>query len=188
MNIRARIFARKIALVYLYQRLFVQDAHKKQIGFDQITKIGKAIEFEEDTAWMDGLATYYDDIDQEIAYLVKNHFAKLKEDEIDFDYLKKVLPYFDEMLPWVRDQVNVRAKTFKFDQMDVMDRVIFVLGMIEYKEIGTPKEVVINEMVELAKRYGDESSPKLINGIAHYLFEEQEKGDLMDMVTGRSSK
>jgi transcription termination factor NusB len=40
--------------------------------------------------------------------------------------------------------------------------------------MGTPKEVVINEMVEFGKRYGDESSFKLLNGIAHKLFTPDE--------------
>ena len=49
--------------------------------------------------------------------------------------------------------------------MDLMDRVLFILGYIEFVELKTPKEVILNEMVELAKRYGDDSSPKLLNGI-----------------------
>lgn len=53
--------------------------------------------------------------------------------------------------------------------MDLIDRVLFVLGYIEYTELRTPKEVMLNEMVELAKRYGDDSSSKLINGIGHKL-------------------
>jgi transcription termination factor NusB len=66
-----------------------------------------------------------------------------------------------------------------------MDRVIFTMGVIEYEVIKSPKEVIINEMVELAKRYGDAKSSKLINGIAHYLFKEKDKADLMDMVTSK---
>ena len=72
--------------------------------------------------------------------------------------------------------------------------------MVEYEQIGTPPQVIINEMVELAKRYGDASSPKLINGIGHYLFssdkeqgtgnkekkvESMDKGSLIDHVTGK---
>jgi N utilization substance protein B len=114
---------------------------------------------------------------------VQEHFAKLKPSEIDYEYLKQILPLFDETIPSVRAVVNSRATTFKFDEMDLMTRVIFTMGMIEHKVLDTPKEVLINEMVELAKRYGDTTSPKLINGIAHYMFEEKEKSDLMDFVT-----
>lgn len=36
-----------------------------------------------------------------------------------------------------------------------MDQALFVLGYEEWILIETPKEVIINEVVELAKRYGD---------------------------------
>ncbi len=62
--------------------------------------------------------------------------------------------------------------SFKFDEMDVLDRVIFILGYTEWKEMNSPREVVINEMVEFGKRFGDESSGKLLNGIAHKLLSE----------------
>ena len=32
----------------------------------------------------------------------------------------------------------------------------------------------MNEMIEISKRYGDEGSPKLINGIGHKVIEELE--------------
>ena len=63
----------------------------------------------------------------------------------------------------MRDLVNEHTVTFGYDEMDLMDRVIFVLGYAEFLLIKTPKEIILNEMVELAKRYGDDKSSKLIN-------------------------
>jgi transcription termination factor NusB len=84
--------------------------------------------------------------------------------------------------------VNTYTVSFSFDEMDVLDRVIFVLWYTEFKEMWTPKEVVINEMVEFWKRYGDESSFKLLNGIAHKLFtppgETPQKISPIDLVVG----
>lgn len=37
-----------------------------------------------------------------------------------------------------------------------MDQSIFLLGYVEWKVLDTPKEVLLNEMIELAKRYSDE--------------------------------
>ena len=51
--------------------------------------------------------------------------------------------------------------------MDVLDRAIFLLWYIEFKELSTPKEVVLNETIEIAKRYWDSSSYKLVNWILH---------------------
>jgi N utilization substance protein B len=37
--------------------------------------------------------------------------------------------------------------------------------MFESLQEKTPKKVLINEAIELAKEYGTESSPKFINGV-----------------------
>jgi transcription termination factor NusB len=49
--------------------------------------------------------------------------------------------------------------------MDIIDQAIFLLWFTEYELFHTPKEILINEMIELCKRYSDAWSPKLINGI-----------------------
>jgi len=67
----------------------------------------------------------------------------------------------------IKEKVNTYAQTFQYDQMDPLDQAIFLLGYTERKELQTPKEVIINEMIELAKRYSDEGAPKLLNGIMH---------------------
>jgi transcription termination factor NusB len=62
-----------------------------------------------------------------------------------------------------RTLVDPHATSFSFDAMDGIDQVIFAIGLAEFHELKTPYQIVLNEMVELAKRYGDESSPTLIN-------------------------
>ena len=59
--------------------------------------------------------------------------------------------------------------------MDVIDQALFLLGYMERKQLQTPKEVLLNELIELAKRYCDEGSPKLINGIMHKIVHEVEE-------------
>ena len=110
---------------------------------------------------------YYDNFDEEIAYIVENHFKRFTAEEIDYEYIKKVWPCFKKHKEFVREQVNEYAVSFWYDSMDLMDRVLFILWYSEFIEMWTPKEVVLNEMVELWKRYGDESSGKLLNGIWH---------------------
>lgn len=61
--------------------------------------------------------------------------------------------------------IDSYTNSFSFDQMDKMNQSLFTLGYIEYAVLKTPKKVIINELVELAKRYGDDTSPKLLNGI-----------------------
>ena len=74
----------------------------------------------------------------------------------------------------VSEKVNQYTQSFKYDQMDVLDQACLLLGYVEYKVIETPKELVINEMVELCNRYSDSGSPKLINGLLHQIFLAEE--------------
>ena len=47
-----------------------------------------------------------------------------------------------------------------------MDRTILRLGAYELmKEDGTPPAVVLDEAVELAKRFGEADSPAFVNGV-----------------------
>ena len=59
--------------------------------------------------------------------------------------------------------------------MDVLDQAIFLLGYTEHKVLDTPKEILINEMIELAKRYSDDGAPKLINAVMDKVLNEKEK-------------
>jgi N utilization substance protein B len=58
------------------------------------------------------------------------------------------------------------APAFPIEQMSIIDRNILRLAIFEIL-FGdkTPFKVAINEAVELAKEFGGDSSPRLINGV-----------------------
>ena len=52
------------------------------------------------------------------------------------------------------------------DRMTVIDRNILRMGTCELLfDFLTPPKVVINEAIDIAKKYGNEDSPEFINGI-----------------------
>lgn len=58
------------------------------------------------------------------------------------------------------------APAFPIGQMPIIDRNILRLAIFEIRfSDQTPPKVAINEAVELAKGFGSDSSPRLINGI-----------------------
>jgi N utilization substance protein B len=58
------------------------------------------------------------------------------------------------------------APAFPMEQMSVIDRNILRLAIFEILfNNKTPFKVAINEAVELAKEFGSDSSPRLINGV-----------------------
>lgn len=58
------------------------------------------------------------------------------------------------------------ASAFPIEQMSIVDRNILRLAMFEILfSDKTPLKVAINEAIELAKDFGSDSSPRLVNGI-----------------------
>jgi len=58
------------------------------------------------------------------------------------------------------------APAFPPEQMSIIDRNILRLAIFEILfNDKTPVKVAINEAVELAKHFGSDSSPRLINGV-----------------------
>lgn len=100
-------------------------------------------------------------------------FDERKIEDIDFDYITNVGIGFTKYIDEIAEKVNKYAQTFQFIQMDPLDQAIFLLGYAEWKALDTPKEVLLNEMIELAKRYSDEGAPKLLNGIMHKIVNEK---------------
>jgi transcription antitermination protein NusB len=66
------------------------------------------------------------------------------------------------------------------DRMAVIDRNILRMGTCELLfGFSTPPKVVINEAIDIAKKYGNEDSPEFINGILDKVYKEiVQKGPL----------
>ena len=56
-------------------------------------------------------------------------------------------------------------KDWKIDRISKIDLAILKLAIYEIKYKELPFKVVINEAVELAKKYGEDSSKNFVNGI-----------------------
>lgn len=71
-----------------------------------------------------------------------------------------------------------RAANWRLERMAVTDRNILRLAAFEMLYTETPDRVVINEAVELAKRFGARQSSQFVNGILDRLFRDRgEKKD-----------
>lgn len=114
------------------------------------------------------------DIESDFSYFLPHFFDQWSSEEVDTDYVLQVgngvARYEKELIA----QVNQYTQSFQYEQMDVLDQACLLLGYLEYQILHTPKELVINEMVELAKRYSDDGAPKLVNGILHSIFQALE--------------
>lgn len=64
------------------------------------------------------------------------------------------------------DEVLARhARNWRLSRMAAVDRNILRLGTYELVHTDTPPAVVLNEAVELARRFGGDASPAFVNGV-----------------------
>ena len=63
-------------------------------------------------------------------------------------------------------EIATLAPEFPIDQMARIDRNVLRIALFELRVLGdAPVGVIIDEAVELAKRFGSEASPKFVNGV-----------------------
>ncbi|MBS8122531.1 transcription antitermination factor NusB [Candidatus Vampirococcus lugosii] len=173
MNIKSRILSRKIVFLYFYQKFFTEYLSNEDILFNDILKVDKIVNYENmsdkdlielrrDIAEI----CSFSNLDMDISYL-HNQFFGNYEINLDFDYISIMILNFSTCLEQLEKLINENIETFEFSSMDMVDKIIFILGFTEKNLINTPKNVILNEMIMLAKIYGDNNSYKLINGIGH---------------------
>ncbi len=62
-------------------------------------------------------------------------------------------------------QIKQIATERPIDQINKVDLAILRLIVFESNSTKTPKKVLIDEAVELAKEFGSDNSPKFVNGV-----------------------
>jgi N utilization substance protein B len=101
---------------------------------------------------------------------VKEALARLRTEET---LTQETLSFSEELVKGVLQHkseldalIKKFAPAFPVEQMSIVDRNILRLAIFEILfNDKTPLKVVINEAIELAKEFGSESSPRLINGV-----------------------
>ena len=66
----------------------------------------------------------------------------------------------------IDEAIRAVSEHWRLERMACVDRNIIRLAVFELMTLpDVPRKVTLNEAVELAKRFGDESSPAFVNGV-----------------------
>ncbi len=85
--------------------------------------------------------------------------------------VRGTLAHRDEIDGLIREQ----AEHWRLERMPVVDRNILRLAVYEFLyETDVPKLVVLDEAIELAKRFGSEQSGRFVNGLLDGLLKRRE--------------
>ena len=97
------------------------------------------------------------------------------KDESAVEYIKDAVLGIEENKKEILGNIEKNLKKdWKIERISKIDLVILKLAIyeIQYKEI--PYKVVINEAVELAKKYGEDNSKNFVNGILASIVKEKD--------------
>ena len=92
--------------------------------------------------------------------------------EIDNEFVKDIVYGVVTSSDELTDEANKYLKDWTIDRIDATGAAILRMALYEIKYTDTPNVVVINEAVELAKKYSDEEVRKMINAVLDKVISE----------------
>lgn len=106
--------------------------------------------------------------------------SSVLEDQQDMMNVNEDQGFIDAALQSVRNKeadfnriIQLLSPERVLERIPVLDRAILYLALHELSQAEDPASVIINEAVDLAKRYGEESDSKFINGVLGSAVREQ---------------
>lgn len=98
-----------------------------------------------------------------------------EELEVDNEFVKKsindIILYQNEL----DTLANKYLVNWEIGRLSKVDHAIFSLGIYELLYTDTPSVVAINEAIELAKKYSDDSVVKMLNGVLDNIYHSEDK-------------
>jgi N utilization substance protein B len=113
----------------------------------------------------------HDSIDQ----IASTFFEDEEEDQAVGDFARQLVIRTVEHIERIDQLIQRHAEHWRLDRMATVDRNLLRLAAQEFIfDNETPKSVVINEAIEIARRYSTQDSPQFINGILDSIKRELE--------------
>ena len=105
-----------------------------------------------------------EDMDEQVKLFMQdidNHASEAENEEINKKYVA-----VKEHLKEIDDMINDKAENWSVERMGKVELTILRLALFEIKfDEDIPTNVAINEAIELAKKFGQDSSGAFVNGI-----------------------
>lgn len=89
----------------------------------------------------------------------------------DIDYLKNIVDIYNNNNKYLENIIKDNKKeTWEYGRIDKSSIALIKLAIIEIEYLNIPYKIVINECINICKKYSEEKNTKFINGIlANYI-------------------
>ena len=91
------------------------------------------------------------------------------------EYATELFRHVVENDDQIDELISRFARHWRLERIASVDRNVLRMAIAEFLFTDTPNVVVINEAVEIARKYGSERSPEFVNGILDAIREELER-------------
>jgi len=117
---------------------------------------------------------YQDDLNADQPEDIRLKFinSRLNHDHALIDFAQQLLAGVRKHQEKVDARLEETARNWRLSRMAATDRNVLRLGAYEILFTDTPDRVVINEAIELAKRYGTNNSSQFVNGVLDRLMSQ----------------
>lgn len=112
--------------------------------------------------------------------LTRDYWNELGEPELDGDtreFANRLSVNTLRELKIVDERIRSRAEHWRIERMAIVDRNVLRLAVYEFLYEPTPYTVVINEALEIARRFSTFEATQFINGILDAIKHDLEKED-----------
>ena len=114
----------------------------------------------------------HDDIEEVIATFFQN---QPEEVPAIVTFARQLVSRTVAHVEQIDELIRRHAENWRLDRMAIVDRNILRVSVQEFLyDKETPKTVVINEAIEIARRFSAQESPQFINGILDSIKKELE--------------
>ena len=143
------------------KEIFGEETKKKKAGIrlirEELFKIVFGVEATESTS--EELEKAFD------IYLSNNEDFVSTLSESQLKFLQTSVKGISENYDNIKDTIKANTQNWAYERIGLVERTLLIIATYEFLKANTPIEVVANEIVELAKEYGNEKSYEFVNGI-----------------------
>ena len=106
---------------------------------------------------------------EKIYFFSEAHFERFAS---DFSIDRSLVPYLRQLVEGVflqmatlNEKIEAVSEHWNLSRMPVIDRCVLRLAIYELVNTNLARSIVINEAIELAKKYSTENSGSFVNGL-----------------------
>jgi len=111
-------------------------------------------------------------------YVVTSFWRETPGDPEGRPYAERLFAGTQSRLSEIDERIRAASDNWRVERMSRVDRNVLRLGTYELLErTDVPRAVIIDEAIELAKRYGSEGSGKFVNGVLERIATELGRTD-----------